>query len=803
MTLAVAMVFGLVSNGFGELFMKNAYAASTDYFSGTGVSTGSTLTDWTWSKTPGTYKYNSTWSNAIELWNSSSLTAQFYYTVSSLPAGSYTLMYTYYAGSGVTIQPYINGTAQGTVETIDSTSLTEVTVEYDFTTTSDITSGKFGLQFVFSSGGWAHINNIYLYSNVGTYAYAGTYTTPVVTVKTTAESVSYPSEVTIDLYNEEAQKSKTEDVAVTWTDTGSVDLSAEGTYYIYGYFTYDDEEYECIGMVTVIESAGSGTADFTGIVYKGVLVNGGDMIKGADVSSVISVENSGVQFYDEDGNEEDLIKILADAGVNYIRVRIWNDPYRASATTEDSKTAANSYGGGVCDLNYAVQLAERCAKYGVKYFVSFHYSDWWADPGRCIAPKAWANYSTSEKADAIAEFTTEALEEIAATGVDIGMVSVGNETTNYLCGISGISNFVTLLESGCAAVREFDPNILIALHFTNPETWNYASSFASVLESNGADYDIFSTSYYPAWHGTLSNLESKLEAVSTGYDKLTMITEFSYPYTLSDLDGDACTVSSIESSVTSVFGSASSTSGQHQALTTMLDYIPNIEDCVGMFYWEPAWISVYTSKSKNSTLWSTYGSGWTTKYSSEYDSDNGSSSVGGSGCENQALFDMDGQPLEALEAFNDSWTDGYKPLLSEVLCQVTNYTYKVESSGVERDCVSIRFLSIIDDLSYSAAGFKIEVYDSDGTIIKTIAKKSVVTVYEQIKANGEVLTPDEGYYFMYHYTNVPTDTTYYFKVIPYSASLVGTADNVNIYQLGYKIYKLENGSPSVVSEIGA
>ena len=803
--LAIVMVIGIIPFGTGTVFSEETKAASTDYFNGSGVSSGSTLSSWTWSSQPGIYKYNSD-SAALELYNSTALTTNFYYTVSSLPAGTYTLQYSYYTGADVTIQPYINGSTAGTKTSVSLAwaSMSETVVTYEFTTTSAVTNGKYGLQFVFSKSGWVHVNNIYLYSeDSSTYSYAGTYTSPVIAAYTTDTEVTYPTTITIDVVDDDTGDETTKDVDVTWTDTSAVDLTTAGEYTIYGEFTYDGETYDCDGTVTVTEILGSGTSDFTGITYNGVLVNGGDMIKGADVSSIISLENSGITFYDTEGNEEDIIKILADAGVNYIRVRVWNDPYRASATTTASKTAANSYGGGVCDVNYAVQLAERCAKYGIKYFVSFHYSDWWADPSRCIVPKAWSGYSTSELADAIAEFTTESLEAIAATGVNIGMVAVGNETTNYMAGVSGISNFATLMKSGCAAVREFDPNILIALHFTNPETWNYATSFASVLKSNDVDYDVFSTSYYPFWHGTLSNLETKLEAVANGYGKLTMITEYSYPYTLSDLDGDACTVSSLSGLTDSAFPSSASESNQYSAIQTILDYVSEIDNCVGAFYWEPAWISKYTSKSQNSTLWSTYGSGWTTKYSSEYDSANGSSSVGGSGVENQALFDMDGTPLKSItdEVFNTSWTDGYKPLLADVMAQVTTSTYT--KTGSDTPYVTLRFVGNINALTYSTVGFKLEVYDSTGEIIKTIAKKSTSTVYTAIKANGTTVTPSEGYYYTFCYTYIPANQTYYFKAIPYAASYIGTADNADIYQLGYKYYKLENGELSTVDEIGA
>ena len=52
-----------------------------------------------------------------------------------------------------------------------------------------------------------------------------------------------------------------------------------------------------------------------------------DFIKGVDNSSIITLEKSGVKFYNEDGEVQDIFKTLNDAGVNYIRARVWNDPF--------------------------------------------------------------------------------------------------------------------------------------------------------------------------------------------------------------------------------------------------------------------------------------------------------------------------------------------------------------------------------------------------------------------------------------------------------------------------------------------
>ena len=51
-----------------------------------------------------------------------------------------------------------------------------------------------------------------------------------------------------------------------------------------------------------------------------------DFIRGIDMSSVLVEENSGVVFYNFDGEEQDVFQTLAEAGVNSIRLRVWNDP---------------------------------------------------------------------------------------------------------------------------------------------------------------------------------------------------------------------------------------------------------------------------------------------------------------------------------------------------------------------------------------------------------------------------------------------------------------------------------------------
>lgn len=113
-----------------------------------------------------------------------------------------------------------------------------------------------------------------------------------------------------------------------------------------------------------------------------------DFIKGVDVSSIISLENSGVKFYNEAGKKQDIFKTLKEAGVNYVRVRVWNNPY-------DSK--GNGYGRGNSDLEKAIEIGKRATANGMKLLVDFHYSDFWADPAKQQTPKAWRNLSFEDK----------------------------------------------------------------------------------------------------------------------------------------------------------------------------------------------------------------------------------------------------------------------------------------------------------------------------------------------------------------------------------------------------------------------
>lgn len=359
-----------------------------------------------------------------------------------------------------------------------------------------------------------------------------------------------------------------------------------------------------------------------------------DFIFGMDSSCVPSLEASGVKYYDHDGTEKDVFEILSENGINYIRVRVWNAPFDASG---------NGYGGGNCDIENAIEIGKRATKYGMKLLVNFHYSDFWADPSKQMVPKAWADMDISQKAEALYVYTEDCLEKLVSAGVDVGMVQIGNETTSGMSGEHDWKNITSLMSAGSRAVREVCPKALVAIHFTNPERSGSYDFYAKTLADNNVDYDVFASSYYPYWHGSLENLAAVLNKVSADYNKKTMIAETSYAYTSQDTDCHGNTVKDGDYSE------------QIQAdhIRSMIDTAANkLDNCLGVFYWEGTWISVGGSSwEENSALWEKYGSGWASSHAGEYDPKDAGQWYGGSAVDNQALFDKNGRALESLKTF--------------------------------------------------------------------------------------------------------------------------------------------------------
>jgi arabinogalactan endo-1,4-beta-galactosidase len=367
-----------------------------------------------------------------------------------------------------------------------------------------------------------------------------------------------------------------------------------------------------------------------------------DFIMGMDASCVPALEASGVKYYNFEGREQDVFQTLAEAGVNYIRVRVWNHPFDANN---------NGYGGGNCDIQNALQIGKRATQYGMKLLLNFHYSDFWADPGKQMVPLSWKNMNIEEKTEALYQFTKESLQLLKDNGVDVGMVQVGNETNGHMCGEKTWGNMARLFAAGAKAVREIYPDALVALHFANPEKAGSYATYARNLADYQVDYDVFASSYYPFWHGTLDNLSRVLTQIHETYGKKVMVVETSYAYTAADSDFYGNTFTGSQSGVAAAY--PISVQGQADCVRDVINTVSKIPGGIGVCYWEGTWITVGRSAWKdNSAKWEKFGSGWASSFAAAYDPEDAGKWYGGCAVDNQAMFDASGRPLQSLRIFN-------------------------------------------------------------------------------------------------------------------------------------------------------
>lgn len=366
-----------------------------------------------------------------------------------------------------------------------------------------------------------------------------------------------------------------------------------------------------------------------------------DFIFGMDASSVLVEENSGVKYYDFDGNEQDVFKTLADSGINYIRLRVWNDPYDENG---------NGYGGGNNDVPTAIELGKRATKNGMKVCIDFHYSDFWADPKRQHAPKAWEGMSVDEKSKVLYDFTKDSLKQLLDAGVDVGMIQIGNEINYGMSGETKLDNVITLLKSGSEAIREvsdeYGKDIDIVVHYTRIRDKADVLDLVSKLVDSELDFDMIGMSYYPFWDGSMENMARVLQLIKERYNKKVFLAETSYAYTTRDGDGSGNSFGSGDA----VDGYPVSPEGQATIIHDICEHVNSIGG-LGIFYWEGAWIPVGSASANNSPIWEEYGSGWASSYASDYDPEDAGLYYGGCSWDNQAFFDFEGHPLESLKVF--------------------------------------------------------------------------------------------------------------------------------------------------------
>lgn len=358
-----------------------------------------------------------------------------------------------------------------------------------------------------------------------------------------------------------------------------------------------------------------------GIYTSPTYASSDEFIKGMDLSSLEAVEDAGGEFFDGNGNKiNDILQYLkTDKDVNYVRLRIWNNP----TTSFDA--------GDYCNKEHTIEMAQRIKQAGLKFLLDFHYSDTWADPSYQSKPEAWKDLNFSELKQAVYDYTADILNSLNTVGAYPDMVQVGNEISGGMLWedgyIDNLDNLAELLNSGISAVRDTTPinqKTKIMIHLAeggDKERFEYF--FDNMIARGVTDFDVIGMSYYPYWHGTPQDLKSNMNNIVKRYQKEVVVAETSYPQTYEDADSQPNLIGKEE---TDVVGLEANVENQKLMLETVFNTVANVDNDkgLGVFYWEPLWLPVD-------------GVGVAKGQGNEWD--------------NQILFDVNFKELDSLNAY--------------------------------------------------------------------------------------------------------------------------------------------------------
>jgi arabinogalactan endo-1,4-beta-galactosidase len=252
---------------------------------------------------------------------------------------------------------------------------------------------------------------------------------------------------------------------------------------------------------------------------------------GADITWVQADEARGATY--SDGTRKDILLLLRDHGFNYIRLRTFVDPKAA-----DGYDRSEGYG----DLAHTIAFGKRVKRANMGLLIDFHYSDNWADPGKQCVPVAWQKLANiSALANALHDYTKDAIERLVAAGARPDMVQIGNEITPgmllHRCDAAGkpmgsnpvsgaASNWADLgqlLQAGSRAVKEVDPDILVMIHIDRGNDLRTSREFISNALAQGVMFDVFGESCYTAYQGQPSAWRSTFTQLAGLFPKLKFV----------------------------------------------------------------------------------------------------------------------------------------------------------------------------------------------------------------------------------------------------------------------------------------
>ncbi len=245
---------------------------------------------------------------------------------------------------------------------------------------------------------------------------------------------------------------------------------------------------------------------------------------GADISGISEWEKRGYHTYTVDGVETETTALMNQYGIDAARYRVWVDPADSLSSKKD-----------------VLQLAQRAKANDMDIMIDFHYSDWWADPGKQITPKAWKDYELPQMEEAVANHTSETLQLLKDNDIDVRWVQIGNETTNGMLwpmaklekGTSeNMAAYAALNKAGYEAAKKVYPKAQMIVHLDDGYNREQYINMFDSLRHYSSPFDAIGMSVYPYWSErnqndstAVSDIIDNINFLADRYDCPVLITE--------------------------------------------------------------------------------------------------------------------------------------------------------------------------------------------------------------------------------------------------------------------------------------
>lgn len=338
-----------------------------------------------------------------------------------------------------------------------------------------------------------------------------------------------------------------------------------------------------------------------------VIASAQQKLVGGDLSLVPAYEAAGDVWLDADGKpinttySDGMLTYLRDvAKWNAVRVRLIVDANADNAATDND-------GLPTCqDIEYVKKFGKRIKDAGMNFMLDIFYSDTWTDVTEQWIPVSWGMNrltTTTDLAVKVKSYTTEVLNELVAYGATPDYVQIGNEVSygmlwdSYTTKSNGlhffnlsntytnqktkIDRFATLLKAAAEGVRASNCSTAkIVLHCERTVNATHSKNFYTYVAQGGfTDYDVIGLSYYPLWHGTLSQLETTLTTLHTAFPaKKIQIVETGYYFTTPQI-----TSKDTNTADTWPYTNA----GQGSFIKDLAATLNKYDYVDGLYYWQP------------------------------------------------------------------------------------------------------------------------------------------------------------------------------------------------------------------------